>query len=523
MDGSITRRIVAALVAGLLLAGGAAGAAAAQDEPPSAVSAVPVPPGRIEAAIGQLDGLAARFLEETGVPGMAIAVVHDDRVVYAKGFGVRRLGDPTPVDPDTVFQLASVSKSVGASVVARAVGERVASWDDPIVRYLPWFRLKSRSTTRQVTIADMYSHRSGLPDHAGDDLEPLGWSRREILRRLRYEPLSPFRAAYAYTNYGLTAAGIAVAEAARTPWAELSERLIYRPLGMRSTSSRFADYVKAPNRAYPHVRRDGRWVVNDQPLNPDRESPAGGVSSSVRDLAQWVRMMLNDGVYEGRRIIAPEALAAMVTPHAVATPPATLAARPGLYGLGLFVGTDASGRVYLSHSGSFEEGAATQVSMVPSARLGIVVLTNGEPLGVPEALAQTFLDLALVGHETADWWGILKPAFEAAYESPSPLAGRPRPERPRPARPARAYLGRYHSPYLGGARVVRRDGRLALVAGPARKVYPLEHWSGDTFTTGTGRLFGAVTFAGRGRDGRATAVTVESLNGSGLGTYRRRG
>jgi hypothetical protein len=184
-------------------------------------------------------------------------------------------------------------------------------------------------------------------------------------------------------------------------------------------------------------------------------------------------------------------------------------------------GTDASGRVFFSHSGAFEDGAATQFSMVPSAKLGIVVLSNGEPMGVPESLAATFLDLALVGRPTIDWFGLYGPTFEAAKQSPSPLAGRPRPAHPRPARPARAYLGRYASAYLGGAEVVRRGSGLALVAGPARKTYRLEHWSGDTFTTGTGRLFGAVTFAGRAAGGRAAAVTVESLDTSGLGTYRR--
>jgi CubicO group peptidase (beta-lactamase class C family) len=518
---AIIRRTVAVIAAGIVLAGSAVTVARAQEVPPNAISALPIPAGQIEAAIDQLDGLAADQLARTGVPGMAIAVVHHDRVVYAKGFGVRRLGDPAPVTPDTVFQLASMSKPVGATVVSGAVGRGVVSWDDSVVRHLPGFRLKSNSTTRQVTIADLYSHRSGLPEYAGDDLEPLGWSQAQILRRLRYLPLSPFRATYAYTNYGLTAAALAVARAARTPWAELSKRTLYEPLGMGSTSSRFADYLRAPNRAAPHVLRDGRWTPNE-PFDADRQSPAGGVSSSVNDIAQWMRMMLGNGVYEGRRIVSSDALMAMRTPHSVSTPPTTPASRPGLYGLGTIVGTDASGRVVLSHSGAFADGAATYVALVPSAELGIVVLTNGEPVGAPEALAQTFLNLALAGRSLADWSAVYGRAYEAIKAPTSRLAGKPRPANPRPARPARAYLGRYHSAYLGGARVVRRNGRLALVAGPARKVYPLRHWSGDTFTTGTGRLFGAVTFAGRGRGGRATAVTVESLDSAGMGTYRRR-
>jgi len=519
------RGLLISLLSSIAAIGAIAPVAAAQEAPPAAFSAVPISQAQIDAAIGQLDGLTEGLMQQTGVPGVAIAVVHRDRVVYAKGFGVRKLGDPTPVDPDTVFQLASVSKAVGASVVAGAVGRRVVGWDDPVTKFLPWFKLKRPDTTRAVTIADLYSHRSGLPDHAGDDLEPLGYSQHQILRRLRYEPLTPIRTQYAYTNYGLTAAALAVAKAAGTPWADLSEQTLYRPLGMRSTSSRFADYEKARDQAWPHVLRDGKWVAVKEPFDPDRESPAGGVTSSVNDLAQWMRMMLADGMYEGRRVVGAEALAAMRTPHIVSSPAATPDSRPGFYGLGIFTGTDATGRVFFSHTGAFEDGAATQVSLLPSEDLGIVVLTNGEPMGLPESLVATFLDLVELGHPSRDWYALYGPAFAAAKQSPSPLAGKPRPANPRPARADRAYLGRWTSPYLGRAQIVRRDGHLVLVAGPARKEYVLTHWSGDIFTTGTGRLFGAVTFAGRDAQGRATRVTVESLDGegTGLGTYRRAG
>src|SRR5918999_488861 len=132
------------------------GVAAAQD--PSAESAVPVPPGQIANAISQLDGIAQEHLRRTGVPGMATAVVHGDRVVYAKGFGVRRAGTTQAVDANTVFQLASISKPVGATVIARAVGRRQVRWEDPIAEHLWWFALSDRSGTRRVTLADMYAH-----------------------------------------------------------------------------------------------------------------------------------------------------------------------------------------------------------------------------------------------------------------------------------------------------------------------------------------------------------------------------
>src|SRR4051812_18351253 len=170
------------------------------DVPPPAAVATPVSQAQIDAAVGQLDAIATGLRQRTGVPGMAISVVHDDQVVYAKGFGVRNTTTGKPVDANTVFELASMSKPLGATVVARAVGQHTVAWTDLVTKYLPWFKLKDPSTTRQLQIADLYSHRSGLPDHAGDLLEDLGYGRNQVLRRLRFLPLTPIRSHYAYTN-----------------------------------------------------------------------------------------------------------------------------------------------------------------------------------------------------------------------------------------------------------------------------------------------------------------------------------
>src|SRR4051794_16531320 len=229
-------RVAAAVAAAVGLA--LPGAASAQQSP-SQESAVPIPPGQIEAAVGRIDGLAEDLLQRTGVPGLAVAVVHDDQVVYAKGFGVRKVGTDEPVDENTVFQLASVSKPLGATVIAGSVGRGKVSWEDPINEYLPHFALADPFTSRRVTIADLYAHRSGLPEHIGDLQEDMGYGQREILRRLRYVPLAPpLRSGYAYTNFGLTVGALAAARAERSSWQALSSRNLYAPLGMTATSSR---------------------------------------------------------------------------------------------------------------------------------------------------------------------------------------------------------------------------------------------------------------------------------------------
>jgi CubicO group peptidase (beta-lactamase class C family) len=235
----------------------------ASDVPPPLVPAMPLPDNAVENAVGKLDGLAQGLMTKSGIPGMAVAVVHGGKTVYAKGFGVKdvRNGDGAQnrVDPDTVFQLASLSKPLGATVVAHQVGVNAISWDTPIVDKLPWFALSDPAVTKMVTIGDMYSHRSGLPDHAGDLLEDLGYGRRYVLDHLRALPLDPFRISYAYTNFGLTAGAEAVAVAAGRSWEDLSQDVLYGPLGMASTSSRFDDYVARPDRAVGHIHVDGGY------------------------------------------------------------------------------------------------------------------------------------------------------------------------------------------------------------------------------------------------------------------------
>ena len=498
--------------------------AAAPGKSPSAESAVEIPPGQIDQAVTKLDGIVTGLMQRTGVPGVAVAVVKDDAVVYAKGFGVRRVGSSQPVDKNTIFQLASVSKPLGATAIARAVGLGVVGWDDPVVKYLPGFRLNSRSTTRDVTIADFYSHRSGLPDHVGDLLESLfGYSRSEILRRLRYVPLAPLRAEYAYTNYGITAAGVAAAKAARLNWAEFARRMLYRPLGMTSTSSRFADYARAPNHASLHVRVGDHWVAK-YVRQPDAQAPAGGASSNVVDLARWMRLYLGQGRFGGRRLLPPAAFAAMRTPHALIAPPATPSNRPSTTGLGIDIGVDATSRVRFSHSGGFVSGASTNVTMLPSENLGIVVLTNGQPTGIPEAIEATFMDLAELGKVSRDWLAVYRAAVADLYVNPSRLAGRRPPAAPVPARGSSAYTGIYTNGYAGPIGVTTRRGRLTLLLGPRRRAFALTHWSRNTFSyipTGEDATgISAVTF--RFRRGARSAATVTLENLGDLGTLQRR-
>ncbi|MFF5706996.1 serine hydrolase [Streptomyces sp. NPDC012794] len=495
----------------------------------AAASAAPAPPpppaprltdAAVAAAIARLDATVAAGMRRTGVPGVSLAVVHDDKVVYLKGFGLRRTGDTAKVGPDTVFQLASVSKPVTSTVIAGTLTSPGA-WDEPLAGTLPGFALKDPWVTSHVTAADLLSHRSGLPDHAGDLLEDLGYDQAYILGHLREEPLTPFRASYAYTNFGFTAAAEAVARDHGVSWQKLSEDTLFKPAGMTRTSTEFSAYAKAPDRASGHVRNaDGTWsprYVRDA----DAQTPAGGTSSTARDMARWLRLQLNTGTLDGKRVIPEDTLARTRVPEIVSqaqTPRGT----PQFYGLGWNVSYDDAGRLRLSHSGGFELGANTNVTLLALERLGIVVLTNGSPVGLADSVALDFFDIAEHGKPTADWLPLIAATYsqlDAAARSDTDYA-RP-PAGAKPARDDSVYTGTYENPYYGPLTVVADPSGKGLVLslGPKPTRFPLTHYDGDTFsfeTTGENAVGRTGVFFSDG------TVRVEYLDQNRLGTFTQK-
>ncbi len=486
-------------------------------QPPALAPAMPLPDNAVAGAVARLDGIAADLMSSSGIPGLAVAVVHGGKTLYAKGFGVRDTRSDEPVDAGTVFQLASLSKPIAATVVAQQVGAGVITWDTPVVDTLPWFALSDPSVTRMVTVGDFFAHRSGLPDHAGDVLEDLGYDRRAVLERMRLLPLAPFRTSYAYTNFGVTAAAEAVATAAGRDWADLSEQVLYRPLGMSTASSRFADFQSRPDRAVGHVKVDGAYQPR-YTRDPDAQSPAGGVSASVQDMASWLAMVLADGNHNGTAIVDPTALLPALTPQMVSNPPDEPAERSGFYGYGFNISTSPAGRVRFSHSGAFELGAATNFVIIPAADVAIVALTNAAPMGVAETLTAEFADLVEFGEVRQDWRSLYRDAFAGLDKPFGELAGKTPPVNPVPSGPPSRYVGSYANDYWGPATVAEKDGALTLSLGPRPETYPLKHWDADTFTMS----FVSENFPPRGVSQvsfRGDEMSVEFLDENRMGTF----
>ena len=479
---------------------------------------------KVATALPKLKEFARQIIDQKLVPGLSIAIVHHDDVVLLDGFGVRQVGKPEPVEVDTVFQLASVSKPLASTVVSGLVSDGKVSWDSRIRDIDPGFALYDELATAAVTVGDLFAHRSGLPGNIGNDIEELGFTQGEILQRLRLaKPAYGFRDGYAYSNFGLTEGAVAAARFSGRSWEEAAEERLYKPLGMSSTSSRYRDFLNRANRAALHVPIDGQWAAFTR-RNPDAQSPAGGASSTVRDLAQWVRLLLANGQYEDRPLIDKAALDRAHIPAIVrGVDPKT--GTPAFYGFGWNINYREHG-VEWSHAGAFSAGARTLVHLIPGEQLGIVVLSNAFPTGVPEGIAATFFDLVFAGKPTRDRVAEANQVYETGYKNsmkPS-LAYETPPASPAPPLPASAYVGEYRNDYVGEAKVSESGESLFLQIGPAGKRFPLGHFNRDLFIYGpfaeapTARM--GVSFL-IGPDGKASEVAIEDLNEEGLGRLTR--
>jgi CubicO group peptidase (beta-lactamase class C family) len=483
---------------------------------------------QVEAALPGLRAMAETAVANGSVPGLAIVVVHDDEVVFLEGFGRKDAGKPDAVDPDTVFQIASMSKPMSSTVVAALVTQGVVDWDSRVADLRPDFRLHDAYPTAEVTVRDLFNHRSGLPGNAGNDLEEIGFQRDEILHRLRFvPPSSSFRAGYSYSNAGITMGALAAVAPTGKSWEDVADEVIFAPLGMTTASYRHNGFAARENAAALHVPVEGAWVAK-LTRNADPQAPAGGASASARDLANWIRLQLGDGTFEGTEIISSDALAATHQPlMSRGSNPVTGA--PSFYGLGWNVEYGRHG-VTFGHAGAFSVGGRTLVTLWPESDLGIVILANAFPTGVPEGIADNFSDLVFDGAPGPDYiapWnaayeGLFGPAIaaaEAAFGTPPADATPPLPDS--------AYLGAYANDFVGTARVEAGAGGLELVLGPEGQVrYPLTHFNRDTFLYYSApempQMPSPLSFR-IGPDGVAEAIVVDSMNSAGLGTMTRQG
>jgi len=437
------------------------------------------------------DAYVARGLQQLRTPGAAIAVVRNGRVVFAKGYGVRALGDTARVDAHTLFQIASNTKAFTTAALAMLADEGKLSWDDPVTRFLPGFQLYDPYVTREFTVRDLVTHRSGLGLGAGDLLWfHSDYNRAEIAHRIRFaKPVASFRSAYAYDNVLYIVAGEIFLAAGGMSWDDFVTKRILAPLGMTETGTTIAYFTAAPNHAAPHAVERGTLQI--VPIDSvDNTAPAGGIVSNVTDLAKWVLCRLDSGRYAGGRLFSERQAREMwsgqtILPITDPDPPLA-ALRPNFseYGLGWRL-RDYRGRKVVSHTGGLA-GMSSQITLVPDEKLGIVVLTNSEA-DLMAALSYRLLDDFVPGSPgpRSDWVSAFAQAAEldrAQADSTLRATTGGRDSLSQPSLPLARYAGRYRDALYGDATIALEGGRLVLrFSHSPAFVGDLEHWQHDTF------------------------------------------
>lgn len=435
--------------------------------------------------IRDLDAYTAKAVADWKVPGLAIAVVKDGRIVFAKGYGVREAGKPAPVDTQTLFAIGSTTKAMTSASLGMLVDEGKLHWDDRVTKILPSFQLADPYVTRELTVRDLLTHRAGLGN--ADVL----WYRAdnspdEVIRRVRFaDPAYSFRSSFIYQNIMYAVAGQVVAAASGMPWEQFVRTRVFRPIGMPNTVPLLDSARRRTNVASPHYRlHDTTRVVSNASV--DAVAPAGAVWASVADMARWMRFVLDSARVDGRRLLKAETYAEWLRPETMVTPaefyPTARLTKPHwtTYALGWFQ-EDYSGRMVDFHTGSID-GMVAIIGLIPDERLGVYVLANLDHAELRHALMYRVFD-AYLGNPPRDWSADLLKLYggiRASADSAERRAEARRIPNTRPSLSLDQYAGVYADSLVGEVSVSLENGKLRLHASSTH-AGTLEHWEYDTF------------------------------------------
>ncbi len=438
------------------------------------------PIAKTKKALEGFDDVITKGLAAIKVPGMAIAVVKDNEIVYAKGFGMRDVEKNLPMTPDTLLAIGSSSKAFTTFALGTLVDAGKVEWDKPVRNYIPWFKLYDAQAGDRLTPRDLVTHRSGLPRHDLVWYNNTTATREQLVRSLAYLPPSAdLRERWQYNNLMFLTAGYLVETLTGKPWEASVRSLVFGPLEMTRSNFSVLDSQKDADFAQPYAERDGKIVKI-----PFRDisviGPAGAINSSVNEMAHWVTVHINSGKYKGKQVVNPDTVADM---HAAQMVTGATSTRPDIspadYGLGWFVDTyRGHGRV--EHGGNID-GFSALVSLFPQDGLGFVVLTNKNGTPFPDLVVQTAVD-RIFGLEAVDWIGDaakrIAQGQEAAKKAMEKKATRRRPGTT-PAHKLDEYAGDYTHPGYGVLKVEIKGTQLQFTYNGITT--PLEHWHYDTF------------------------------------------
>jgi len=430
-----------------------------------------------------IDDLAAKAMDEWKVPGVAIGVVKDGKLIYAKGYGYRDIEQKLPVTPDTLFAIGSITKSFTSLTFSMLNDDGKVDWDKPVHEVLPEFVMADPVATDHVTPRDLLSHRTGLPRH------DLTWyasdfSRPDLVNRVRYLKLSKdLRTTFQYNNLMMMTVGYLEGKVTGLGWEGTVRSRIFEPLGMTHSNFAVSDMAKSDNHALAYAwRKDAVKLVPYH--NIDSIGPAGSINSSINDMSRYLTFQLGDGTWQGKRLVSESNLRMMHGPQtAVADPPAPFAFPElghGAYGFAWVV-TSYRGHNLVWHNGGID-GFYALLSMLPDDHLGVVVLTNLPHGNIPDTLAYNAFD-RLLGIDQIDWLGRFKEReAKQKKEEEESKKTKPSDKKPgtHPSHPLEDYAGEYENPGYGTLKINQKDQALEAVLNNSL-TFPLQHYHYDVF------------------------------------------
>lgn len=439
----------------------------------------------LDEKLKEIDDYANTVMTTFKGPGMAIAIVKDDKVVSAKGYGVRQLGKTDEVDENTVFAIASNSKAFTTASLAMLVDEKKLAWDDKVSKYLPDFQMYDPWVTSELTIRDLVTHRVGLDTFSGDLLwYETNYSADEILRRTRYLPrVSSFRTRFGYQNLMFIAAGKVVEKVSGKSWCNFVTERILTPLGMKRTTCSVK--TLPGNAAWPHNESGGSLRVLHRG-NVDGAYSAAALNSSVADLSKWVRTQLGKGKFEGKQIFSEAQAWQMHQPYlAQQISENGFKQSPTRHFTGTAMGWfvyDYHGRKIINHSGGLD-GMLSYTVLIPEENVGFVILTNNETPSF--AIMMNKIVDVMVGAPKRDWnaeGAARMAATKTADAEERAKVDAARVANTKPALALSAYAGTYSSQMYGDVTIAEENGKLVMRFLPSPNfVADLEHWHYDTF------------------------------------------
>ncbi|OGD33801.1 MAG: serine hydrolase, partial [Candidatus Aminicenantes bacterium RBG_19FT_COMBO_58_17] len=398
-------------------------------------------------ALADFDAIVNKGLQGLNVPGIAVAIIVEDEVVLAKGYGFKDLEKKVPMTPDTLLAIGSSSKAFTVFALGTLVDEGKLDWDKPLRNYIPWFRLYDSFASERLSPRDTVTHRSGLPRHDLSWYNNTAISREELVRRLAYlKPTADLRAIWQYNNLMYLTAGYLVEVLTGKTWEDGVRAQVLSPLGMKRTNFSVADSQKDSDFSLPYQEREGK--LEKMPFRSlTNMGPAGSINSSVNEMSNWVLVHINGGKLKDKQIINPRTVQDMHLAHMpTGETPEIPEVTPADYGMGWFVDSyRGHGRV---HHGGNIDGFSAMVSMLPQDRVGFVVLSNKNGTGLPELLIRHASDLIL-GLEAKDWVGEAaksKVKGEAASKEAEKKKAARRVPNTKPSHGLDAYAGDYFHP-----------------------------------------------------------------------------